>query len=151
MRVFEEAGGKVVQRIYTPLTTLDFSPYVSSLKRDVDGLFEVVTVTPSIRFLRSLRASGYLDNLKALSVALSTDESFLQELGETGLGVLSTDIYSATLQTPENIKFKEKILKVTSKDPTSGILNSYSGADWIVRGINAVNGDVENRDKFLQA
>ena len=151
MRVFEEAGGKVVQRIYTPLTTLDFSPYVSSLKRDVDGLFEVVTVTPSIRFLRSLRASGYLDNLKALSVALSTDESFLQELGETGLGVLSTDIYSATLQTPENIKFKEKILKLTGKDPTSGILNSYSGADWIVRGINAVNGDVENRDKFLQA
>ena len=88
----------MVQRIYTPLTTLDFSPYVSSLKRDVDGLFEVVTVTPSIRFLRSLRASGYLDNLKALSVALSTDESFLQELGETGLGVLSTDIYSAVFR-----------------------------------------------------
>jgi branched-chain amino acid transport system substrate-binding protein len=151
MRVFEEAGGKVVQRIYTPLTTLDFSPYVSSLKRNVDGLFEVVTVTPSIRFLRSLRASGYLDDKKALSVALSTDESFLQELGETGLGVMSTDIYSAALQTPENNQFKEKIFKLTGKDPTSGILNSYSGADWIVRGINAVNGDVENRERLLQA
>jgi branched-chain amino acid transport system substrate-binding protein len=30
-------------------------------------------------------------------------------------------------------------------------LNSYSGADWIVRGIHAVNGEVENRDKLLQA
>jgi branched-chain amino acid transport system substrate-binding protein len=151
MRVFEEAGGKVVQRIYTPLTTLDFSPYVSSLRRDVDGLFEVITVTPSIRFLRALRASGYLDNLKALGVILSTDESFLQELGETGQGVITADIYSAALQNPENVKFRDKIWKLLGKDPTSGILCSYSGMDWIVRGIKAVNGEVENKDKFLQA
>jgi len=151
MRVFEEAGGKVVQRIYTPITTLDYSPYVASLKRDVDGLFDAVAATPSIRFLRLLRASGYMDNLKVLSIILATDESFLQELGETGLGVLTADIYSAALQTPENIKFKEKIWKSLGKDPTSGILCSYSGGDWIVRGINAVKGDVENKDKFLQA
>ena len=67
MRVFEEAGGKVVQRIYTPLTTLDFSPYVSNLKRNVNGLFDAIAPTPSIRFLRSPRASGYPDNLKVLS------------------------------------------------------------------------------------
>ncbi len=38
-RVFEESGGKVIQRIYTPLTTLDFSPYVASLKQDARWSF----------------------------------------------------------------------------------------------------------------
>jgi branched-chain amino acid transport system substrate-binding protein len=37
------------------------------------------------------------------------------------------------------------------KDPTSGVLCSYSGADWIVRAINAVKGDVENKEKLMQA
>src|SRR4030042_5339293 len=41
--VFEAAGGKVVQRIYFPRDTLDFGPYLSSLKGNADGLFEVVT------------------------------------------------------------------------------------------------------------
>ncbi len=150
-RVFEDAGGKVIQRIYTPLTTLDFSPYVASLKQDADGLFEVVTVSPSIRFLKSLRASGLMDKWKVLTVATATDESFLNELGDTGLGVLSAEAYSAALQTPENVNFREKVNKVLKKEPTSSIVYSYSGMDWITQAIKMINGDVENREKFLKA
>ena len=81
---------------------------------------------------------------------MATDESFLQELGETGLGVLTADIYSAVIQTPENIKFKEKIWKLL-EGSHFGYLIFILGADWIVRGINAVKGEVENRDKFLES
>ena len=28
---------------------------------------------------------------------------------------------------------------------------NYTGADWIVRAIKAVNGEVENKEKFMQA
>jgi hypothetical protein len=27
----------------------------------------------------------------------------------------------------------------------------YTGADWIIHAIKAVNGDVENKDKFMEA
>ena len=115
-KVFEDAGGKVIQRIYTPLTTLDFSPYVASLKQDADGLFEVITVSPSMRFLKSLRSTGLMDKWKVLTIGSATDESFLQELGDTGLGVLCADTYSAVIQTPENIKFRKRVWDVLKRE-----------------------------------
>jgi branched-chain amino acid transport system substrate-binding protein len=150
-RVFEEAGGKVVQRIYCPRDTLDFGPYVSRLKSDADGLFEVVTASPSLNFFKALKATGLMDKWKVLSVLSATDESFLQELGDNGLGVLTVNNYSAVLETPENVKFREKVLKKTGREVTGPLMDSYVAAKWTVKAIEAVNGDVENRDKFHDA
>ena len=52
--VFEDAGGKVIQKVWPPLNTMDFSPYVASLKRDADGLFDVVIGSASVRFSEGL-------------------------------------------------------------------------------------------------
>ena len=30
-----------------------------------------------------------------------------------------------------------------------GMATDYTGADWIIRAIKAVNGDVENKEKLL--
>lgn len=38
-RVFEDAGGKVVQKLFSPLSVPDYSSYLAQLKTDVDGLF----------------------------------------------------------------------------------------------------------------
>src|SRR5499433_3775737 len=40
-RVFEDAGGRVVQKLWVPLNVLDFAPYISQLSRDVDGVCAV--------------------------------------------------------------------------------------------------------------
>ena len=37
-RVFEDSGGKIVQKLWPPLVTPDFVPYVSQFK-DIDGVF----------------------------------------------------------------------------------------------------------------
>jgi len=150
-RVFEEAGGKVIQRIYCPRDTLDFGPYVSRLKPDADGLFEVVTASPSLNFFKALRATGLMEKWKILSVLSATDESFLQELGDNGLGVLTVNNYSAALETAENVRFRERVLKKTGKEVTGPLMDSYVAAQWIVRAIEAVQGDVENRDRFHDA
>ena len=34
-RVFEDQGGKVVQRIWTPLNIQDYAPFLASLKKDI--------------------------------------------------------------------------------------------------------------------
>ena len=57
-RVFEEAGGQVIQGIYVPRNTLDFGPYVSNIDKDADGLFAVITASPAMRFFRALKATG---------------------------------------------------------------------------------------------
>ena len=148
---FEDAGGKVIQRIYAPLTTLDFGPYIGNLNKEADGLFEVATGSPSMSFLRSLKASGLMDKWKVLTVGTAMDESFLQELKDMALGVLSVDIYSAALDTPENKAFREKVVKATKRDPTLNTICAYSSFDWITQAIKAIDGDVENREKLMNA
>ena len=148
---FEDAGGKVIQRIYAPLTTLDFGPYIGELNKNADGLFEVATGSPSISFLRSLKATGLMDKWKVLTVGTAMDESFLQQLKDTALGVLSVDMYSSALDTPENKAFREKVLKATKRDPTYNTVESYTMFDWITQTIKAIGGDVENKEKLMNA
>jgi branched-chain amino acid transport system substrate-binding protein len=150
-KVFEDAGGKVVQRIYTPRNTMDFSPYVANLKRDVDGIFAVVTGPPNIRFLSALRARGLMNTLKVLTVLSATDESFLQELGPVGDGVLSVNSYSVALNTPENAAFIATAKKHTNREISGVMMDAFVGAKLIAKGIEAVKGDVKDKNKFIQA
>jgi branched-chain amino acid transport system substrate-binding protein len=148
---FEDAGGKVIQRIYTPLSTLDFGPYIGNLNKSADGLFEVATGSPSMSFVRSLKASGLMDKWKVLTVGTAMDESFLQELKDMAVGITSVDIYSAALDTPENKVFREKVIKATKRDPTLNTVCAYSGFEWINQAVKGIGGDVENRDKLMAA
>ncbi len=148
-RSFEDAGGKVVQKIWTPMVTQDYAPYVTNLKRDVDGIFEIVTGAATLRFFKALRVSGH--KWQVMGPGQITDESFLSALGDDSVGAYSVQCYSAALQIPANIKFREKVRKSLKKDPNVFIAINYTTADWIVRAIKAINGDVENKDKFLEA
>jgi branched-chain amino acid transport system substrate-binding protein len=37
------------------------------------------------------------------------------------------------------------------RDPTSFQATNYSAADWVIRAIKSIDGDVENKEKLLQA
>jgi len=148
---FETLGGKVIQKVWTPVTTMDFGPYVASLKRDGDGVVDWITGAASLRFLKSLRSSGLMDKWKVIVAGTGTDETLLPALGDTGLGVLSVFNWSAVLDNPENVKFREKIHKRLNREVTLGMSLCYTGADWILRAIKAVNGQVEDKEKFMQA
>ena len=148
-RTFEEAGGKVVQRIWTPINTTDYGPYVTSMKRDVDGVLDVVTGAATIRLLNTFRMSGH--NWKIIGPGPVTDETFLPPMGDDALGVTTVLSYSAVLDNPENVKFRENVKKFIKRDPTAFQAINYTAADWVVRGIKAVNGDVEDKDRFMAA
>src|SRR5262249_378414 len=51
-RAFEEAGGKVVQELYTPIGTTDFGPIIGRLRRDVDVVAVLVAGADGIRFIK---------------------------------------------------------------------------------------------------
>jgi branched-chain amino acid transport system substrate-binding protein len=150
-RVFEELGGQVVQKIWAPVNTADFGPYVASIKTDADGVLDVVTGAASIRLLGEMRKAGLLDRNKVLAAGTATDETLLTALGDTALGVLSFQNWSAALDTPENKQFVEKIRRATNKEYVGmSAAMAYGGAMWIAEAIRQVNGDVENKEKFFQ-
>src|SRR5678816_3071947 len=57
-RVFEDNGGKVVQRLFVPLNALDFAPYVSQIARDADAVVAVFTAAQAVRFVKQYGELG---------------------------------------------------------------------------------------------
>jgi branched-chain amino acid transport system substrate-binding protein len=148
-RSFEELGGQVTQRIWAPVNTTDFGPYVTSIKRDVDGVCSVITGAASIRFINSFRVSDHKGGL--IGPGHIVDETFLPALGDSALGIHSITSYSAAWETPENAQFKEKLQKALKREPNGTLAINYTAADAIVHAINSIHGDVEDRDKFVEA
>ena len=72
-------------------------------------------------------------------------------MGDDALGVTTVLSYSAVLDNPENVKFRENVKKFIKRDPTAFQSINYTAADWVVRGMKAVNGDVEDKDRFMAA
>ena len=149
--VFEDLGGQVVQKIWAPVNTTDFGPYVASLKPEADGILDVVTGAASIRLIGEMRKAGVLDKKKVLVPGTGTDETLLSALGDTAIGVLSFMNWSAALNTPENQRFVQKVKQATRKEYVGAFAAlNYGAAMWIAEAIRQIGGDVEKKEKFFQ-
>ncbi len=148
--VFEDQGGKIIQKIWAPSNAMDFNPYVENLNPKADGLVDGIFGSMSVRFLRALQSSGKYKGKIVTGVA-AADETLLPALGDLALGVYSTSNWSAALDTPENKKFVNKVHQVLKREASVTMSSNYTGADWIVRAIQAVNGDVEDKGKLMKA
>ena len=100
---FEDCGGKIVQKIWVPLGTKDFGPYIPTLKSDVDAIFTLMVGPMSLQFPKQLRASG--NKKPIVGGGTSYDEFALPFMGDEVIGDVSALQYSAAMETPANEKF----------------------------------------------
>ena len=56
-KVFEDCGGKVIQKIWPPLGTKDFGPYIPTMKK-ADIIFTTMVGPMALQFPKQLRAAG---------------------------------------------------------------------------------------------
>ena len=52
-RVFEEGGGQIVQKIWTPLNTNDFAPFIAQIKRDADAVLALFVGRLALQFVKA--------------------------------------------------------------------------------------------------
>ena len=64
-RVFEDAGGRVVQKIWVPLNVLDFAPYLSQVAKDVDAVCAVFVAGQAVRFVKQYGKPGSRARLRS--------------------------------------------------------------------------------------
>jgi branched-chain amino acid transport system substrate-binding protein len=102
-QAFEDCGGKVIQKIWPPLGTKDFGPYIPSINRNADAVFSLMVGPMALQFPKQLRRSGY--KKKILGGGTSYDEFVLPFMGNEVIGDVSSLQYSAALETPKNEAF----------------------------------------------
>ena len=54
-KAFEACGGQIVQKIWPPLGTKDFGPYIPTIKADADAIFSLMVGPMSLQFPKQLR------------------------------------------------------------------------------------------------
>ena len=57
-RVFEDNGGRIVQKIWTPINATDYAPYLSQINPKIDAIFLGSAGSNSLRFLRQRPSIG---------------------------------------------------------------------------------------------
>ena len=114
-RVFEDNGGKVVQKLYTPLNAPDYGTYISQLKPNLDAVYTGHAGSNGFKFIKQLREYG--NKVQILGGFTPVDESLLQQMGDDALGAITGNWYSAELDYPINKKFVAAIQRDYKVDP----------------------------------
>src|SRR2546430_11079245 len=104
-QVFEEGGGQVVQRIWAPLNTNDFAPFLAQLPRDADAVLALFTGRLALQFVKQYEEAGLKGKLPLLGGGTITDETVLPQMGDEALGLITALHYSQALDNPANAKF----------------------------------------------
>jgi branched-chain amino acid transport system substrate-binding protein len=150
-RTFEEAGGKVVQKLWPPLGNADFAPYLSQLKRDVDAIYAVFSGADALRFAKQFAEAGLKERLPLIGGGTFTDEHVLRTMGDEVLGVVTALHYSAALSTPANRKFAAAYEAKYKQIPSYYSEGTYVAGVALKTALEATGGDIENVEKFLGA
>jgi branched-chain amino acid transport system substrate-binding protein len=106
-RVFEENGGQIVQKLWTPLNTNDFAPFLAQIRRDSDAVLALFVGRLALQFVKQYQEAGLQGKLPLLGGGTTTDESVLPQMGDEALGTVTALHYSQALDTPQNQKFLE--------------------------------------------
>jgi branched-chain amino acid transport system substrate-binding protein len=148
---FEEAGGQIIQKLWPPLGTTDFAPYLSQIRRDADAVFALMVAASSLRFPKQYQDAGLKARLPLIGGGTTFDEFVLPSLGDEAIGGITPLIYSAALETPENTRFVKEYRAKFGKVPSYYSETSYTAGRWIHEAAKAIGGKVEDREAFLAA
>ena len=149
-RAFEDGGGKVIQKIFTPLATPDYGSYVASVK-SADAIFLGTAGSNGFRFLRQFIEYGLKDKMAVIGGMTALDESVLRNMGNEALGILTTSWYSAELDNPLNKAFAAAFRKQTKYDPGFYAASTYVSGAVLEAALKTTKGNVEDKKALVSA
>jgi branched-chain amino acid transport system substrate-binding protein len=150
-RVFEDNGGRIVQKLWPPLTVPDYGSYLAQLKTSVDAVFLGFAGSNGFRYLRQFNEFGLKGKVNVVGGMTALDESVLRNMGDEALGILTSCWYSAELDNPANRKFAPAFRAEWKYDPGFYAAATYVNGAVLQAAVEAVNGRIEDKPAFMKA
>jgi branched-chain amino acid transport system substrate-binding protein len=151
LRSFEEAGGQIVQKLWSPIGTADYGPYLAQLRRDVDAVFAVFAGADALRFVKQYADAGLKGRIPLIGGGTLTDEHVLRTMGDEATGIVTALHYSAALDNPNNRKFVQAYEAKYKQVPSYYAMESYVAGQVLQQAIEGLKGHVEDKEKLLGA
>jgi branched-chain amino acid transport system substrate-binding protein len=147
--VYEDEGGKLVQKMFSPLNAPDYSSYIAQVKQDMNGLFLGFAGSNGFRFFKQYNEFGV--KVPVVGGMTAFDEVALKSMGDYALGCLSSCWYSAALDNPINKRFVETYRKQNGYDPGQYASGTYLYGEVLKAAIDSLRGKIEDKQAFIKA
>src|ERR1044071_7599461 len=89
-RVFEDAGGRVAKKLWPPLTTPDYTPYIVQIS-GADAIVQGFAGSNPLKFMKQYRDAGV--TLPVLAGSPAGDDALLKSFGDEAIGMISSNFY----------------------------------------------------------
>jgi branched-chain amino acid transport system substrate-binding protein len=149
-RVFEDNGGKVVKKLWPPLVTPDYTPYIAQIGK-VDCVFNGFAGSNPVKFMRTYADLGFQGKIPLLGGWTAMDDALLRSLGNEAVGVMSAAWYSADLDTPSNKRFVAGMQRDYKVLPGGYSAGMYIAGQCVEAAIQKIGGKADDRKAFAQA
>jgi len=148
--VFEDLGGRVVQKMFPPLTVPDYGTFLAQLNQKVDGIFLGFAGSNGFRYLRQFNEYGLRGKVTPVGGMTALDEAVLRNMGDEAVGIVTSCWYSAELDNPVNRKFAAEFRKEWKYDPGFYAAATYVEAAVLEATLKAIKGNVEDKQAFMK-
>jgi branched-chain amino acid transport system substrate-binding protein len=151
-QVFTELGGTIIGQHWNPLNTQDFSPYLAQImSAKPDAVFAMETGADATRLIQQWSNFGMKGKIPLLGAQNFTDQSVIRTLGAESEGIFTSAHFAEGNDAPATRKFLADYEAAYKQLPSLYGFSHYSAAAWLAEAMTAVNGNVEDRPKFLEA
>jgi branched-chain amino acid transport system substrate-binding protein len=150
-RTFEENGGKVVQKLWSPLNVADYGSYISQINPKVDAVFAAFAGGNGVKFLKQYNEYGMKGKVPVLGAMTTVDEGILKLMGDEAVGVVSSGWYTAAIVNANNKRFVDAMRREYKEDPGYYSIGAYGAALMLEQAVKAVNGKVEDKEALMAA
>ena len=151
MAGFCKAGGKMVEKIWVPLGTKDYSSAIAKIPKDVDGMLIVLGGSDAVNFLTQYQQAG--GSKPIIGGTITVDQTVLSFRGRRPDAIIGTPTagpMADALDTPEWKKFVSDY-RESSKEalpsPSLFAFLYYVNTKAALDAIDAVNGDLSDGQK----
>jgi branched-chain amino acid transport system substrate-binding protein len=150
-------GGQVTKRVWAPLGEKDYSSFISQLPDDVDGLYVGIGGSGLVSFIKQYKQQkGRVDTERMMGNVFWDDPLVLKEVGKDLIGGTTAAMTAADSDEPAVQSYLADMEKAYGKElagaaPSVFTYGYYTGMTALLKGLEAVNGDVSDQKKLQEA
>lgn len=155
VNTFTDHGGEVVDQVWNPIGETDFSSYLATIQSaNPECVFALEVGASAVRFIQAWSDFGLKESEIDLYLGeVPGDVSILRgvEPPEAAVGLLSAGHYADGRDSPATRDFVNSYDEKYGKIPSYYAAASFVAAQWLNAAMEDVEGNVEDKEAFLEA
>jgi branched-chain amino acid transport system substrate-binding protein len=145
---FEKDGGCVANKLWAPLGTPDYTPYLAQMS-GIDVLCQGFAGSGPLAFMKQYANVGL--KFPVVTGETGGDDALLHAFGDEAVGMMSACPYTLDLETDSNKKFAKAMLKDFNVVPGFYAAGLYINCQVVEAGLKGAGGSTEDKEKFMAA